>query len=110
MRFVLAHPKQLSEGKVWQCWVARPADDLLSPNLGGELVCLRRAALVAPDQRWTKNVAFVIEQHCSVHLARETDRGNLRSLGLRRGQHLLNGIARCAPPVVRILLGPTGLR
>ena len=69
-------------------------------------VDLRLAALIAPDQSGTDDPIAAIEQHESVHLARETDSANV-SAGLPGGsKHAAYSVLRGIPPVFRTLLRP----
>jgi hypothetical protein len=51
----------------------------------------------------------LVEQNCSVHLARKADGGDGVSCEARSLKRFTNRESGGAPPVTRILLGPAGL-
>ena len=78
-------------------------DQPLEPDALLDLGALGAGALVVPEDRRPEHRSFGVEHDEPVHLAGEADPGAARG---RRREHGL----RRVPPVLRVLLGPAGLR
>ena len=102
LRLVRAQPEQLRRGEAGERPVAREANQPLDADSPLDLLALGRGALVVPEDRGPDHPVGLVEGHEPVHLAGEAD--SRRVLGAHCGQRSL---AR-APPVLGILLGPTG--
>ena|SRR5438270_7381163 len=108
LRFILAHPQQLRKREVGQCWIRSQRDDAFTTYRGFQPVALPLCSLIAPDERWSKNLITVIEQHRPVHLTCESYGRNLLWRRARGAQHLTNAACRSLPPVLGILVCPSG--
>ena len=97
---VLAHPQQLRRGEPGQRAVPRQLDQPRQADRLLDLRALRAGPLVVPEDRRPEYQPIRVEQDEPVHLAGETERP------VAAGEHAL----RRAPPVLRVLLCPAGLR
>ena len=103
LRLVRPQPEQLRRREAGQRAVAGQLDQPLEPDPLLDLGALGRRALVVPEDRRADHLARFVEDDEPVHLAAAADRGRLDVEVVERG---LGG----AGPVVRVLLGPAGLR
>ena len=76
-RFVFSNPKDLWGGETRQRDIAADLDEPFLPNPLVNLVALRLAALVVPQDRWSQHFSMLIQQHQTVHLTGQTDSLNL---------------------------------
>src|SRR5256885_71047 len=104
LRLVVAHPEYFGGGKACERRVRHQLNQTLGAGLGGYPVTLRLAALVAPDETRAQHGASIVKQHDTVHLAGETDGGNIGTLELRVREGAANGGDTRLPPILRILL------
>ncbi len=105
VRLVPAEPQELGRGEAGKRAVAGELDQSRETDPVLDLFALGRCSLVVPENRWANDPFIGVECDEPVHLTREADAGELASrryLGDRR-------LGR-TPPVLRILLGPTGMR
>ena len=107
---MLLDPQQLGEREVGQRGIAGEFDEALVADLLVQPVALRLGARVTPDKRWAQDRAVFVEHHCAVHLARQADGRNGLAWFGRSGQGFADGVLSGAPPVLWILLSPTGVR
>jgi hypothetical protein len=75
--FGLAHPEQLGEREIREWRIAGELDQGVAAKQLFEFVGLRFAALIAPDDGAAHDLIGRVEQDCAVHLAGETDAGNV---------------------------------
>jgi hypothetical protein len=78
--FVGAHPKKFRKGEVGERGIGSEFDYALRPDGFVQIAAFRRRALIAPDERRTQHFIVPVEQHRSVHLAAQTNAGNIRGL------------------------------
>jgi hypothetical protein len=109
LRFVFADPENLREGEVGERWIARELDQALQAKGLRQVTALLFGTHVAPDQCRANYVAAFVEKNGAVHLAGETDRGDVFAGQMRRRERLANCDAGGAPPVFRLLFGPADL-
>jgi hypothetical protein len=64
---------------------------------------------VTPDQRGANDSSLFIEKDCAVHLAGETNAGNVSACVIRARQRFAHRKASGTPPIFRLLLGPANL-
>ncbi len=105
VRLVPAEPQELGRGEAGERAVAGQLDQSGETEPILDLLALGRRSLVVPENRGANDPFIGVECDEPVHLTREADAGELasrRDLGERR--------LGCAPPVLRILLGPAGVR
>ena len=67
-------------------------------------------AAVEPEQRGAKRCAAAIHRHDARRLAADADAGNRARIGAGRDEKLRQDVARGAPPLLRVLLGPVRMR
>ncbi len=101
-RLVPAEPEELRGREARQRPVAGELDEPVEADLLLDLVALRARALVVPEDRRADRAILRVERDEPVHLAGEPDPGDAVGQAF---QCLLGG----GPPVVGVLLGPTGL-
>jgi hypothetical protein len=104
---VLADPKKFRQGEIGKRWIAGELNQTIATEEIRKLLYLGLGALIAPDERGTDHFIAGIEQDRSVHLPGETDGGNLIRAHAR--ERAADGLGAGAPPIARILLGPSGL-
>src|SRR5436190_22002278 len=82
-RFVFADPENFSKGKVRQCGIASEPNQALQAESAGELAASLFGADVAPNQRRAHDSRSFVEEKRAVHLAGETDTGDVlaRNIG-----------------------------
>jgi hypothetical protein len=107
-RFMPCEPNELRGGE------AGHRDDTRGMRefrvLGSKLLRLPERAAVIPENRGTKGEVVLVEQHGTVHLARETDAADIGERGRRLGAQLIERGLHRLPPDLRILLRPQVVR
>ena len=101
LRLVRAQPEQLRGGEAGERAVAGQRDQPVEPDARLDLGALGGRALVVPEDRRAQHALVGVEHDEPVHLPGEAD----RALRQAREARL-----RGAPPVLRVLLRPAGLR
>jgi len=94
-------PEQLRRCEPRQCAVARELEQPVDADAPLYLPTLGARALVVPEDCRPQHLVVLAKDDQPVHLARQPDRPlwQLRKHALRR-----------APPILRVLLGPAGVR
>ncbi len=103
----LAHPKEFGEREIGERRIAGQLDQRIAAKQFLQFVRLCFAALIAPDDRVAHDFVGGVEQDGTVHLSRESHACNFVRAEIRRPQRLADRGATGAPPVTRILFGPT---
>src|SRR5918995_87600 len=98
-----AQPQELGCREARERPVPRQLDQALEPDARLDLRALGRRALVVPEDRRSEDVVSLVQADEPVHLAREPHSALFGAEAPERR------LAR-APPIVRILLRPAGLR
>src|SRR5215203_1557704 len=101
---VPANPQQLGRREAGQRTVAGELDQAVQPYEGLDLLAFGAGALVVPQDRGADHRIGGVERHQSVHLPREPDSRHLTV------HEPVERYLRCAPPVLRVLLGPARVR
>src|SRR5205085_10086526 len=102
--------KLVGEGVVREGRIACGADEGVASEHLVEFERLRIAALIEPNQGGTDYLVSGIEKNRAMHLAGETDAGNVSGVELGRLQGSADGLATGMPPIARILFGPSRFR
>ncbi len=110
LRLNLANPEKLCQGEIGERRIAGKSNQRVATELILEFAALRLAALVAPDDGTTHDFIVGVEQNRAMHLARESDTGDIVCAQTGRVESLANGRSAGSPPVLGILIGPTGSR
>ena len=108
--FVLADPEKFGEREVGESRIRGELDDSLRADLAVQFAALVLGAHVAPDQSRTHHPVLIIEHDRAMHLAGESDAGNVIGAEARLGQGFANRQPAGPPPVFRLLLGPANFR
>jgi hypothetical protein len=109
LRLLLSHPKKFGESEIGESRIAGELNEPLRANSFGKLLALFLGAHVAPDQRWAHYVTSTVQHHGSVHLARESNAGDLITAEPCLREGLANGDSGGSPPIFGSLLCPTNL-
>jgi hypothetical protein len=83
---------------------------LVLADLARDLEALFGRAPVTPEQGRTNDLVLLVEKHRRVHLARQADRRDVARLDAALAEQLVYGARGRLPPLVGLLLGPTGPR
>ncbi len=74
-----------------------------------DLIALRLAALIIPQNGRSQHFAVRVQQHQAVHLTRETDCFDLTGQDSRLTDDIANALNHSLPPLRGILFGPERL-
>ena len=110
LRFVLPYPQKFRQSEIGQRWIAGEPDESFRANSFGKIAALFFAAQVAPDERRPNDFVGDVQHDGAMHLSGKSDARDLIRLQAGVGQSLPHGDAAGAPPVFRILFGPSDLR
>ena len=105
VRLVAPEPEELGRREARERPVPCQLDEPLPADPLLDLGAFGGRPLVVPEDRRADHAAVAVEDDEAVHLAREADARNRAP-----GGDLREGGERGLPPVVRVLLGPAGLR
>jgi hypothetical protein len=109
LRLVVANPEDLGQRVRRAQAVAGDAVHVGRADALSEAAGLLDGALIRPDDGRAQRRAVRLERHDALHLPAESDAGHFVGAGGGARQQLTGGAAHSAPPVVRVLLGPTGV-
>src|SRR5690348_9183059 len=84
--FVFADPENLCKGKVRKCGIASELNQALQAESASELAALLFGADVAPNQRGAHDTPLFVEKNSTMHLAGETDAGDVLPSKIRASQ------------------------
>ncbi len=106
LRLVIAYPEQFGQSEAGQNRVSRGTQNVFRAKYFIDLIHLLLAALIAPDQSRTDDLALLVEQDQAVHLTAESNPGYRGAINSRVFQNAPNRGLRRMPPVVGILFRP----
>ena len=107
LRFILFYPCQFGSRKV-SGRIQKMCQALLFADRLESAIPIRHRTTVAPDHRRTQHLHLPVHQYEPMHLVRDADRIYLRSLDARLRDRTLYRFFQIHPPVIRILLRPSG--
>ena len=108
LRLILAHPKQLRGGEAGKGQIARQRQQALLAEVIVERIGLLAGAAVIPEDGGTDHLVVLVQGYQTVHLAAEAQTGDLGGVDVLEQLGYTNTKSR--PPLLGILLRPTGLR
>ena len=110
LRLTFAHPEKFGQRKVGQRRIAGEANQRVAAENVFQFAALGLAALVAPDDGLAHDLVRGVEKNRAVHLPGEADTGDVFRAQIGRVQNVTDGKSAGSPPVLRILLSPSGPR
>ena len=108
VRFILPHPEDLGSGKAGECDIGGSLAEHIPADLFIQIIDLLLRSSVIPENRRTDHFILIVQHHKAVHLSAGADAGYLRCVLTL--QKLRNAFQNRFFPVLRILLGPAGMR
>ena len=108
LRFPLPHPQEFRRCEAGKGDVGRTGRERLPPHRVVEPGCLLGGPAVVPQNGGTDDPVLRVQHHQSVHLPAEADARHL--FPVVSGQQGLQSIQNRAPPVLRPLFRPAGVR
>jgi len=107
LRLMFANPQKLDQGEIGERRITCKVQEAAFTDSAIEPLALFLTPLIAPDDGWPQDLTVLVEDDCPVHLAGESDAGDLLGLNAALRKHGPDRLLASFPPIRWILLSPS---